>query len=90
MPRTIDWEIPSELQPKGADFAFDLDEKLNGILGLQATVRLRMHDSPPAVTIVIVIMNNGGYGIIKQFQDSYLGSRYEASRDGYSVPDFRR
>src|ERR1700733_6581337 len=38
MPRTIDWEIPSELQPKGADFAFDLDEKLNGILGLQATV----------------------------------------------------
>ena len=38
MPRTIDWEIPSELQPKAEDFAFDLDEKLNGVLGLQATV----------------------------------------------------
>src|SRR5262249_11944292 len=38
MARTIDWEIPSELQPKGEDFAFDLDEKLNGVLGLQATV----------------------------------------------------
>src|SRR5665213_3463676 len=38
MPRTIDWEIPSELQPKAEDFAFDLDAKLNGILGLQATV----------------------------------------------------
>jgi hypothetical protein len=29
MPRTIDWEIPSELQPKGDDFAFDLEEKPN-------------------------------------------------------------
>ena len=38
MARTIEWEIPSELQPKGEDFAFDLDEKLNSILGLQATV----------------------------------------------------
>src|SRR5215469_3833065 len=38
MARTIDWEIPSELQPKPQDFVFDLDEKLNGILGLQATV----------------------------------------------------
>ena len=38
--------------------------------------------------IAIIIMNNGSYGIIKQFQDSYLGSRYDASRDGYSTPDF--
>jgi S1-C subfamily serine protease len=38
MARTIDWEIPNELQPKGEEFAYDLDEKLNGILGLQATV----------------------------------------------------
>jgi thiamine pyrophosphate-dependent acetolactate synthase large subunit-like protein len=35
-------------------------------------------------------MNNGSYGIIRQFQDSYLGSRYAASQDGYSVPDFGR
>jgi len=38
MPRTIDWEIPNELQPKAEDSVFDLDDKLNGILGLQATV----------------------------------------------------
>ena len=38
--------------------------------------------------IIIIIMNNSSYGIIKQFQDSYLGSRYTASSDGYSVPDF--
>ena len=34
-------------------------------------------------------MNNYGYGIIKQFQDSYFESRYEASGSGYSQPNFR-
>jgi acetolactate synthase-1/2/3 large subunit len=38
--------------------------------------------------IVIVVMNNGSYGMIRQFQDSYLGGRYHATRDGYSAPDF--
>lgn len=38
--------------------------------------------------IAIIVMNNGNYGIIKQFQDSYLESRYSASQDGYGVPDF--
>jgi acetolactate synthase-1/2/3 large subunit len=39
--------------------------------------------------ICIVVFNNHGYGIIKQFQDSYLGQRYEATGNGYSTPDFR-
>ncbi|HVC53050.1 MAG TPA: S1C family serine protease [Stellaceae bacterium] len=38
MPRNIEWEIPSELQPKPEDYTFDLDAKLAGILGLQTTV----------------------------------------------------
>jgi acetolactate synthase-1/2/3 large subunit len=38
--------------------------------------------------IKIVIFNNSGYGIIKQFQDAYFDSRYEATGRGYSVPDF--
>jgi acetolactate synthase-1/2/3 large subunit len=38
--------------------------------------------------IAIIVMNNGSYGIIKQFQDSYMESRYSASRDGLSLPDF--
>jgi acetolactate synthase I/II/III large subunit len=36
------------------------------------------------------VMNNSSYGIIKQFQDSYLGSRYLASQTGYGTPDFGR
>ena len=38
--------------------------------------------------ITIFIQNNSGYGIIKQFQDSYFGSRYFATGEGYSVPNF--
>jgi acetolactate synthase-1/2/3 large subunit len=38
--------------------------------------------------IAFVVMNNGSYGIIKQFQDSYMQSRYTASRYGLSLPDF--
>jgi len=38
MPRTIEWEIPSELQPKAEDCGYDLDQTLNGVLGLQAII----------------------------------------------------
>ena len=38
--------------------------------------------------MTLIIMNNFGYGIIKQFQDAYLGGRYHATTDGYSQPDF--
>src|SRR5712692_8170090 len=38
MPQTMDWEIPSEFQPKPEDFDFDLDRTLGAVLGLQATV----------------------------------------------------
>ncbi|CCE04763.1 putative acetolactate synthase I, large subunit [Bradyrhizobium sp. STM 3843] len=38
--------------------------------------------------VVIVVMNNGCYGMIRQFQDSYLGGRYHATIEGYSAPDF--
>jgi len=40
--------------------------------------------------IKIVIQNNFGYGIIKQFQDSYFGSRYHGTGVGYSTPNFRK
>src|SRR5271170_2601324 len=38
MPQNMDWEIPSEFQPKPEAFEFDLDRTLSGVLGLQATV----------------------------------------------------
>ena len=38
MPRTVDWEIPGEIQPKPGDCAFDLDRALSAVLGLRATI----------------------------------------------------
>jgi acetolactate synthase-1/2/3 large subunit len=40
--------------------------------------------------IKIFIMNNNGYGIIKQFQELYLEKRNEASGKGVSNPDFKK
>src|SRR5579864_8806438 len=38
MPQSMEWEIPSEFQPKSEDFEFDVDQALSGVVGLQATV----------------------------------------------------
>lgn len=40
--------------------------------------------------IKIFILNNNGYGIIKQFQELYLEKRYEASGKGVSNPNFKK
>jgi S1-C subfamily serine protease len=38
MSRTVDWEIPGEIQPKPEDCSFDLNRALSAVLGLRATV----------------------------------------------------
>ncbi len=40
--------------------------------------------------IKIFILNNNGFGIIKQFQELYLKKRYEASGKGVSNPNFKK
>ena len=42
--------------------------------------------------VKIIIINNDGYGIIKQFQDLYLDKRYEAvdSKKGVTNPNFKK
>jgi acetolactate synthase-1/2/3 large subunit len=53
-------------------------------LNVQELQTLKHHN----LDVAVVVMNNGSYGIIKQFQDSYLGNRYDAARDGFSFPNF--
>jgi acetolactate synthase-1/2/3 large subunit len=60
----------------------------NGDGGLQVNIQELQTVKHLGLDIAIVVMNNNSYGIIKQFQDSYIGSRYTASQDGYSTPDF--
>ncbi len=62
----------------------------NGDGGFQLNIQELQTVSYHNLDIAIVIMNNQSYGIIKQFQDSYLEHRYTASRDGYGTPDFGR
>jgi acetolactate synthase-1/2/3 large subunit len=42
------------------------------------------------LNLKLFILNNGGYGIIKQFQDLYFEGRHEATGHGYSAPDFKK
>ena len=44
------------------------------------------------MNICNVVMNDNGYAIVKQFQDSYMGSRYFGAgiKDGYSVPNIKK
>lgn len=40
------------------------------------------------IPVKVFIINNNGYGIIKQFQATWLGGRFEATGKGVSSPDF--
>jgi acetolactate synthase-1/2/3 large subunit len=70
------------LNPKASVFCFIGDGGLQmNIQELQTIVNYKL-------PIKIIILNNNGYGIIKQFQDAYLGNRYFATGTGYSTPSF--
>jgi acetolactate synthase-1/2/3 large subunit len=61
---------------------------INGDGGIQLNLQELQTIAYNKLDVAVIIMNNRSYGIIKQFQDSYLGSRYTASYDGYSTPNF--
>jgi acetolactate synthase-1/2/3 large subunit len=56
--------------------------------GLQMNIQELQTAVAYDLPITIYLFNNSGYGIIKQFQDANMASRYHASGEGYSVPDF--
>ena len=43
-----------------------------------------------SLNVTVIILNNYGYGIVKQFQDIYLDSRHDGvnSSAGYGIPNF--
>ena len=53
-------------------------------MNIQELQTLKYND----LNVKVVILNNFGYGIIKQFQDLYFQGRYHGSDKGYSQPDF--
>ena len=53
-------------------------------LNIQELQTVYHHQLP----LKIILLNNGGYGMIRQFQEQYLCSRFQSSGIGYSSPDF--
>jgi acetolactate synthase-1/2/3 large subunit len=58
--------------------------------GLQMNIQELQTVVAYKLPITIFIQNNFGYGIIKQFQDSYFDQRHYASGEGYTQPDFEK
>jgi len=55
----------------------------SNIQELQTVVRDRL-------PLKIVVLNNRCHGMVRQFQQSYFGERYQATLWGYSAPDFAK
>src|SRR6185436_10183399 len=55
----------------------------SNIQELQTVVRNRL-------PVKIVLVNNRCHGMVRQFQESYFGGRYQSTYWGYSAPDFAR
>jgi acetolactate synthase-1/2/3 large subunit len=54
-------------------------------LNSQELQTVKYHDLP----IKTVMVNNGCYGMVRQFQEQYFESRYQSTVVGYSCPDFQ-
>ena len=54
-------------------------------LNIQELQTIYHHQLP----VKTILLNNDGYGMIKQFQEQYLDSKFQSSGIGYSVPDFQ-
>jgi acetolactate synthase-1/2/3 large subunit len=54
-------------------------------LNIQELQTIYHHQLP----IKIIMLNNNGYGMIKQFQEQYFNSRFQSSGIGYSNPEFQ-
>jgi acetolactate synthase-1/2/3 large subunit len=55
-------------------------------LNIQELQTIYHHDLP----IKIILLNNCGYGMIRQFQEQYFEGRFQSSAIGYSNPDFQK
>ncbi len=55
-------------------------------LNIQELQTVYHHNLP----IKIILLNNSGYGMIRQFQEQYFEGRFQSSVIGYSNPDFQK
>jgi acetolactate synthase-1/2/3 large subunit len=65
---------------------------IEGDGGIQINIQELQTMASNNIPVKLFIINNNGYGIIKQFQELYLGGRYEATipSKGVTNPDFNK
>jgi len=65
---------------------------IEGDGGIQINIQELQTMASNRIPVKLFIINNNGYGIIKQFQELYLGGRYEATipSKGVTNPDFKK
>jgi acetolactate synthase-1/2/3 large subunit len=65
---------------------------IEGDGGIQINIQELQTMASNNIPVKLFIINNNGYGIIKQFQELYLGGRYEATipSKGVTNPEFKK
>ena len=56
--------------------------------GMQLNIQELQTVQRGAIPLKMIVVNNHCHGMVRQFQQSYFGSRYQSTVDGYSAPDF--
>jgi acetolactate synthase I/II/III large subunit len=78
--------------PAAIGAAFALGDKpvvmIAGDGGFQCNIQELQTIVRNKLPIKIIIVNNKTHGMVRQFQDSYLGQRYQSTLWGYDAPDF--
>jgi acetolactate synthase-1/2/3 large subunit len=63
---------------------------ITGDGGLQLNIQELQTIYHHTLPIKIILLNNSGYGMIRQFQEQYFEGRFQSSVIGYSNPDFQK
>ncbi len=74
MPSVSDWKVPSSIQPKPEDYAYDLDAALSAVVGVRAVV------PPDAFTADTLGVERAGNGVL-------IGSRGLVLTIGYLITE---
>jgi acetolactate synthase-1/2/3 large subunit len=84
---TMGFAVPAAIGAKAArpdELVFALDGDGCFQMTFQELITATTEDIP----VKVVVFNNGGYGMVKQWQNLFYGGRISASDLGTSVPDY--
>lgn len=84
---TMGFAIPAAIGAKAAR-PDDLVYTLDGDGCFQMTFQELITASTEDIPIKVAVFNNGGYGMVQQWQHLFYGGRLSASHLGHDVPDY--